>query len=224
MFVSSASYAADACLIDQLMVTGASVSAGFDGKSYAVQLAERYLKQDLLLDEAHSGERASVILARPAFAEKAKKASMVLALDLFYWDHLNSNEPEWETTTATAIDALFANTVKAGIPLVVGNILKPQDPFDKIVYRPKAAQFINTRLKTLCDAAPDRCFLIDNADMGDYVNTIFEPLVEQQEETVREEYIKEHITRDGIHPRTDAYAVMTAYLDLKIRASNLHCR
>src|SRR4051812_3344357 len=84
------------CLMNTPMITGASVSAGLDGTSFGDQLAAKYGAQKNLIHEAYSGITGETIEGYRTFNDKIKNASIVLALDFFYWDQFTCNEADSE--------------------------------------------------------------------------------------------------------------------------------
>jgi hypothetical protein len=111
------------CLMKRPMVTGAGFSSGIDGKSFIHPLAEFYGTQDKIIQEAYPGNEGKVVVQYPSFRRNVKKASIVLALDFFYWDQAGCRDPEMKKKNEQAIDALFGSTVEKGIPLVVAKLV-----------------------------------------------------------------------------------------------------
>jgi len=222
LFVNASAFAADhmGCLMKQMMITGASVSAGQDGYSFGDQLAVKYHSEKELIRNTHPGKSGAEVISLPNFREQAKKASLVLALDFFYWDQFHCDE----TKLSLTIDTLFQDTAKRGIPLAVGNIVPTQEPFSRMKYDESCAKLINQKLKAACDLHPKKCLLVDNEEVAKAINRHFRSELQGLSATDRSKYIQDHITRDGLHPRTDAYQVMTEYLDHLLQKSALECR
>ncbi len=86
------------------------------------------------------------------------------------------------------------------------------------------AKRINQKIKANCDENPKKCLVVDNDELAKYVSDHFAVKMAGLVGVERIDYAKTHITRDGIHPRTDSYAVIADFLDQKIRESKLECK
>lgn len=210
------------CMMSHPMVTGASISAGLDGFSFAEQLATKYGAQKRLIREAYPGVAGSEVITYPSFERGVHAASFVMALDFFYWDQFKCEEGE--TQALKTVDQLFEKTVKKGIPLVVGLLGKGEGAFHKIRFDSKCGGAINQRLKQSCAESPNKCLLVNMGDLLKRMDEHYSPKVAGKSVQEKKEYAKEHITRDGVHPRTDAYSVMAEFLDQIIKASSLECK
>ncbi len=212
------------CILAKPMVAGSSVSFGLDGISFADHLVNKYGRQKNMIHEAYPGAAGETVISYPSFSRGIKSASVVLALDFFYWDQFSCQGPDGEKRVSDTIHALFKRSVNNGVPLVLGNITEGIAPFTRTRYEHACAETINHSLKVACDQFPKKCLFVDHRELIKFVNETFAPKLAGLSEVERARYIKMHITRDGVHPRTDAYAVIAEYLDQMIRASNLECK
>jgi len=215
------------CLMDHPLIAGASVSAGLDGVSFGDQLATRYKTEKKIIHEAYANVSGATVFNYQSFPNHVKEASVVVALDFFYWDQTTC---DLESINKT-IDGLFQKTVKSGIPLVIGNLNPGHDYFKRLKYETECATKINQKLKSLCDQDPKKCLLINTAEMetfitGYFVSAIASVKAPNPDSLGREQekYINVHITRDGVHPRTDAYTAIANYLEQTIQHSQIECR
>jgi hypothetical protein len=224
LFSAISTAQAKPCLFSQTMITGASVSAGLDGISFGDQLAEKYGTQKKLIHEAYSGVSGNAIIGYRSFSEKVKSASIVIAMDFFYWDQTTCGSVDWDAKVSKTIDTLFDKTVKNGIPLVLGNLIHGHEPFGKLRYEAACADVINQKLKAACDLDSKKCLMIDNTEVDKTIVSFFMPKTAGLAPAEFQKYIYTHVTRDGVHPRTDAYAVIADYLDQQIQASPLQCK
>ena len=211
------------CFFSNPMAAGAGISSGLDGKSHVDFLAERAKPGNRSIQEAYPGYAGNVIIDYKSFNENSKKTSAVFALDLFYWDQFACIESGWDARNAAAIDKLFKLTVKRGIPLIIGNIAK-QSAFPKAKVQGACAEVINQRIKERCDEVPTRCLLIDNALISKKVEDRYASTLAALEPKERNQFIREKITRDGIHPRSEASEVMADAIEEVIKDSRLECR
>jgi hypothetical protein len=212
------------CLMKRPMVTGAGFSSGIDGKSFIHPLAEFYGTQDKIIQEAYPGNEGKVVVQYPSFRRNVKKASIVLALDFFYWDQAGCRDPEMKKKNEQAIDALFGSTVEKGIPLVVAKLVPRQSYFYHLRAENDCLEALNVKLKARCDPEPEKCLLIDPSEITRRIERTFEPKLKALDEKERNLFIRAKITRDGIHPRTEAYEVIAKYMEEALRLSRLQCR
>ena len=212
------------------LITGASVSAGLDGVSFGEQLAKKYHSQQKVRFETYPGTKGESIIEYPTFSAHVQRASVVIALDFFYWDQLACDDPEWKSNTENpfeknidkAITALFQESAAKGIPLVIGNLSPAQGPFENIKYEADCAAIINQKVKENCDQYPDKCLIIDVSDMAKFISDHFAPRLKLiADQANKDKYAREYITRDGIHPRTDAYGIIGKYLERMMKDSLL---
>jgi len=211
------------CLMKRPMITGAGFSSGIDGKSFIHPLAEFYGTQDKIIQEAYPGNEGKVVVQYPSFRRNAKKASIVLALDFFYWDQAGCRDVEIRKKNDEAIETLFARTVKEGVPLVIAKLVPRQSYFYHLREN-DCLEAINAKLKALCDPEPEKCLLIDPTEITKRIERTFEPALKSMDEKDRHLFIRAKITRDGIHPRTEAYVVIAKYMEEALRLSRLQCR
>lgn len=212
------------CLMKRPMVTGAGFSSGIDGISYIHPLAEHYGTQDRVIQEAYPGNEGKVVVQYPSFRRNVKKASIVLALDFFYWDQAGCRDPEIKKKNEAAIEELFKRTVEEGIPLVIAKLVPRQSYFYHLRAENECLEAINAKLKALCDHEPEKCLLIDPTEITRRIERTFEPKLKALDEKERNLLIRAKITRDGIHPRTEAYEVIAKYMEEALRLSRLQCR
>ena len=212
------------CLMKRPMITGAGFSSGIDGKSYIHPLAEHYGTQDKIIQEAYPGNEGKVVVQYSSFRRNVKKASIVLALDFFYWDQAGCRDLEIKKKNEEAIDALFGSTVEKGIPLVVAKLVPRQSYFYHLRAENDCLEAINAKLKARCDPEPEKCLLIDPTEISRRIERTFEPKLKVLDEKERNLFIRAKITRDGIHPRTEAYEVIAKYMEEALRLSRLQCR
>ena len=206
------------------MILGGSVSSGLDGTSFIEPLAEKYSVTKKVIREAYPGFEGSVILGYKSFTSKVQSASVVIALDLFYWDQFNCRLPNWNEENSKAIATLFQKTVKQGVPLLVGNLPRKQAPFDKVAHENPCADSINLKLKTLCDQSPTKCLMVENAEIATKVNEYFVPVLAALKPEERSLFARAKLTRDGIHPRSEAYRVIADIVNELLVNSTLQCK
>jgi hypothetical protein len=213
------------CLMANSMVTGASISSGLDGVSFADQLTVKHSANKKLIREAYPGVTGEAIVTYPSFLKGMKSASFVMALDFFYWDQFTCREEGWESRLNQTLSVLFDRSVKVGVPLLVGTLTQGKDLFNKVRFVSGCGDQINLKVKEACDRNPKKCLLIDMDELFKHVKTHFAPkIAEHKVPQERVKYIKDHITRDAIHPRTTAYSVIAQYLDQAIQSSALECK
>lgn len=211
------------CFFQNPMALGAGLSSGLDGKSPVQFLAEKYRRGDQLIQEAYAGSAGHVILGYPSFRKQLHKTSAVIALDLFYWDQVACGEPGWDERNQKAIDQLYALTVNRGIPLVIGNISR-QSVFPKFKIHQPCAELINQRLKERCEAVPQKCLIIDMNQLSRKIEEHFAQKLSTLDARETNIYTRGKITRDGIHPRTEAGEVIAGAVESWMRESRLSCR
>jgi hypothetical protein len=212
------------CLMKRPMITGSGFSSGLDGASYIHPLAEHYGTQKQILQEAYPGTEGKVVVTYPSFHRNVKKASIVLALDFFYWDQAGCRDSNVKKQNDDAIDDLFEKTVDQGIPLVIARLVPRQTYFYHLRSENECLEAINAKLKQRCDPHPEKCLLIDPTEINRRIERSFEPKLKELDEKERNLFIRAKITRDGIHPRTEAYEVIAKYMEEALRLSRLQCR
>ncbi len=212
------------CFLEIPMITGAGFSSGLDGESYIEHLTEKTSTQKNVIHEAYPGNEGKVILTYRSFHRNLKKASSVFALDFFYWDQLGCEDPSRKKQNEEAVTLLFEKTAAAGIPLIVGNLVGKQPYFTHLKDETPCTQAINAHLKKQCDQYPDRCLLIDLNEIGRKLERYYHPKIKEMSERDQNLFIRAKITRDGIHPRTEAYEVIATYMEEALKLSRLQCR
>jgi hypothetical protein len=164
-----------------------------------------------------------VILSYPSVRQQLKNASSVIALDLFYWDQVSCGEPGWDEKNRKTIDSLFHSIVEKNIPLIIGNIAK-QSVFPRAKVQQPCAEQINRRIKERCDAHPAQCLLVDLEALSKKIEKKFDDALSNLNAREANQLIREKITRDGIHPRTEAAVLMANAIEDAVKESKLECR
>lgn len=130
------------------LILGASVSQGFLADSPGKVLAKRYTEAKNIRTIAYNGS-SSIDVLRRAPTESFADRSVVIAIDLFFWDSILSS-PD---ASLKGMHRLFKEVSERKIPLVVGDIP------DLLPSRQPQAARLNQELRTLC-AQTENCAIL----------------------------------------------------------------
>lgn len=151
-------------VFDRPLIAGASVSADFGATSPGRYIAEMVGVKPLII--AHIGSSGSASELLPELTpEVLSNASVIIALDIMFWD-------SWRKDCARGIQAahtLFDKAVEAQVPIILGTVPKIEVDFITLVvagveiHQQRCVEELNTVIRALC-TLKNHCLLIDLAN------------------------------------------------------------
>ncbi len=105
-------------LLDQPLIVGASISADWGTLGPGKRLALRYTTEENIRNLARSRQKSSTSIRslRPLDFDAY---SILIAVDLFFWDSFSAARAE---TSLQALDEIFARVARHSLTLVLGDI------------------------------------------------------------------------------------------------------
>lgn len=192
-----------ACLLARPLVVGASMSAQHLAPDPGTLLARDHGSQKAVTRRAFSHQPSTVILPSVGDQDLAG-ASLVFALDLFFWD-----SKAGECRAAVQRVEEFAQRVRAARrPIVIGNIPPKGAPCDAVV---------SQRIESLCAAMPAQCVVSDLRGLAEAAERDGSVLVNGVPVSKAELY------PDGLHPSELGSRLLANGIEASLRASAIAC-
>lgn len=182
------------------LIVGASVSADWKAKSPGKLLALKYTKDSDIKTIAVGGRSGRDVL-KNVNATDLKDRTIVIGLDLFFWDATLKSSAE----SLTAMNKLLASVRELDIPIILGEV-----PLLLPGMQPQAAT-INAALHKACQDY-DKCTVVP------FTSMLFKVLAEGSLQYQGKRYALRELIPDGLHigPVASQYIADSIYESLLV--------